>query len=93
MNLREFLQKKGFQINVASLGVWQAVDVCFINSEGWEDETQFDIQQFGTKSGNEELIRLFTDFCKENKYPTNTVINAVVVASARTYEELQTHLC
>ncbi len=89
MTVREFLKKKGLQINVDSLKVWQAVDICFINSDGREDETQFDVEHIGTKAGNEELIKLFSNFCAENGYKTNTVYNVVVVASARTYEELE----
>lgn len=50
-------------------------DIGFINNEGNEDETQFDIQ--GTRSMRQtisELTELFADFCKENGFSTRKVL-------------------
>lgn len=47
----------------------------FINNEGNEDETQFDIH--GTRSIRQaiaELTELFADFCKENGFSTRKVL-------------------
>lgn len=88
MNIKTCLKKKGLQIEVSSLGVWNSVDISFINSDGMEDETQFDVMFAGTKAGNEELAALYKDFCKENHFPTNTVQSVTIVKSARTYAEL-----
>lgn len=46
----------------------QIYNIGFINSDGIEDETQFD----GVKT-LKELSDLFRDFCKENGFKTNTV--------------------
>lgn len=49
-------------------------NIGFINSNGSEDETQFDIH--GTRTIKEtlnELTDLFKEFCKENGYKTNKV--------------------
>ena len=89
MNILECLNKKGLQIEVDSLKRCQSVDISFINSEGKEDETQFDVSHIGTVAGNKELEALFADFCKENGFKTNTVENVTVVASANSFEELE----
>ena len=88
MNIRECLKKNGWQIEVDYLGRYQSVDVDFINSDGNEDETQFDICGALTKAGEKELVDLYSDFCKENGFKTNTVISVTVVASADAMEEL-----
>ena len=49
-------------------------NIGFVNSEGNEDETQFDIH--GTHSMRKtisELTELFADFCKENDFSTRKV--------------------
>lgn len=49
-------------------------NIGFINSNGNEDETQFDIHGTRTiKETLDELTELFKDFCKENGYKTNKV--------------------
>lgn len=60
------------------------VDVGFIDDEGREDETQMDINAYD----EQELSSLFADFCKENKFPTNTVTYVTIVQIADTMEEL-----
>ena len=45
MNLLECISKKGLQIEVDSLKRCQSIDISFINSDGKEDETQFDVSQ------------------------------------------------
>lgn len=46
----------------------ETYNIGFINSDGMEDETQFE----GVKSLN-ELSDLFRDFCNENGFKRNTV--------------------
>lgn len=89
MTLNECIKKRGLQIEVGSLKVWQSVDVCFINSNGQEDETQFDVKHIGTKPGNDELEELFNTFCNENGFSNSTVQSITVVKSANSYEELE----
>ena len=89
MNIGECIKEKGWQMEVDSLKRYQSVDVAFINSDGLEDETEFDITGAGTKDGEKELTSLYKDFCKENGFKTNTVLSVTVVASADTKEELE----
>ena len=49
-------------------GYHETYNIGFINSDGMEDETQFE----GVKSLN-ELSDLFRDFCNENGFKRNTV--------------------
>ena len=52
------------------------MNVLFINSDGKEDETQFDISpaDFHYISGKcKELVLLWKDFCTENQIKQNTV--------------------
>ena len=51
------------------------VDVDFINNEGDMDETEFTICSYNFG----ELNKLFSDFCKENGFKTNTVINIRII--------------
>lgn len=85
MNIKQFIRKHGWQIECNSKpGRVMCVDVGFIDDEGREDETQMDINAYD----EQELSRLFVDFCKENKFPTNTVTSVVIVQIADTMEEL-----
>lgn len=89
MNIKECIKKNGLQTEVNELKRYQTVDVSFINSDGNEDETEFDVSFMGTKAGEDELSQLFADFCKENKFKTNTVLSVTVVKSADSFEELE----
>lgn len=51
------------------------VDVGFVNDIGQDDEKQMDINAYDER----ELNRLFTDFCKENKFSTNTMTYVTIV--------------
>lgn len=89
MDLREYIEQNGLLSNVSSFMEWQAVNIGFLNSRKSEDEVQFDIQRVDTNDGIKELSALFSDFCKENGFPNNTVQYVAVVKSASTYEELE----
>ena len=85
MTIKQYTKKCGWQIECdLKLCGAMTVDVAFIDKEGKEDETQFDIRAFD----RQELSDLFADFCKENKLPRNTVINIIIVQMADTMEEL-----
>lgn len=90
MTIKEYVKKYGMQMEVDHLKLYQSVDIDFINSEGMEDETQFDIANAATKSGIAELNDLFKQFCKENGFKTNTVTGITIVKSANTRKELET---
>lgn len=61
-----------------------SVDIGFVNDDGREDETQMDINAYD----EQELSKLFTSFCKENKFPINTVTYVTIVQIANTMDEL-----
>ena len=85
MNIKQFIRKHGWQMECNSKPsrvMW--MDVGFIDDERREDETQMDINAYD----EQELSRLFVDFCKENKFPTNTVTAVTIVQIADTMEEL-----
>lgn len=86
MTIKEFIKKKGWNIECETKPCrWMSVDVSFVNSEGIEDETNFDIKAYKTN----ELEELFKNFAKENNYPVNTVYGVTITAMAETYEELE----
>lgn len=43
-------------------------DIGFINSDGAEDETEFDVRDY------DELVELWEDFCKENGFRYDSVL-------------------
>ena len=91
MTIKQYVKKNGFQTEISGpLKRWQTVDIGFMNSDGRNDETQFDVQLVLEDSGLEELNSLFTDFCKENGFRCNTVTAVTIVQCADTYEELET---
>jgi len=88
MRLKECIRKNGLQIEVDTLKRWQSVDIDFINADGREDETQFDVKAVCTRSGIDELEKLYRDFCRENRFPENTVQSVTVVKNANSLEKL-----
>lgn len=89
MNVIECIKKNGVQMEVDSLKRYQTVDICFLDSDGNVDETEFTVKGFCTKAGNKELSDLFSDFCKENGFVRNKVISVTIVKSADTRDELE----
>lgn len=86
MTVKEFIRKKGWNIECDSRsGRWMSVNVSFVNSAGKDDETSFDIAAYSVK----ELTELFRDFCKENRFPNNTVFGITITAMASTFEKLE----
>lgn len=51
------------------------IDIDFINNEGKEDQTEFDLEDYNVN----ELRALYNNFCRENNFPNNTVIKITVV--------------
>ena len=69
--------------------VYQTVDVNFINLAGLIDETKFNVRYVDSTEGQNELTKLFQDFCKDNGFKTNTVTGISIVRVARTRAELE----
>lgn len=64
--------------NKLQLMTWPQKDamynIAFVNSDGRDDETQFDIHgEKMLEETAEELSSLFADFCKENKFKEDSV--------------------
>ncbi len=89
MTIREVLKRSGWQLEcpVSKVIRFANVDVDF-GTDGEPDEAQFTIKHPFTKAAEDELTTLFTAFCKENNYSTNTVISVTVVSTAETLKEL-----
>lgn len=85
MTIKQCIKKCGWQQECTSTVCRvMSVDVDFVNSDGKEDETQFDIRAYDEA----ELSELYAAFCEENKYPRNTVISVTVVQMADSMETL-----
>ncbi len=88
MTIKQCIKEKGWIMEVAEIKRFQSVDIAFINNEGKEDETEFDISGACSDAGTEELAGLYDDFCKENEIKNNTVLAVIVAKSADTCEDL-----
>ena len=88
MTVEQCIKKNGYQSEVKSIKLFSSVDISFVNSEGIDDETQFDVINVLTRSGIEELSELFDTFCKENGFKNNTVYALTIVKSASSLEDL-----
>lgn len=85
MTIREYLKKNGWQIECKpELCKAMSVTIGFINEKKQEEETQMDILAYNEK----ELSSLFSEFCKENGFPQNTVTYIDVVQIAESLEKL-----
>lgn len=88
MTVLECINDAGIQMETDSIRMYQTVDIAFINSDGRDDETEFDVSFLGTRAGVSELRMLYANFCKDNGFPTDTVTSISVVKSADSFEEL-----
>lgn len=59
------IEQAGKEVVTAGGGTYR---IGFINSDGVEDETEFDVFNM------EELKMLYRDFCRENGFRQNTVL-------------------
>ena len=62
-------------------GYWN-INIQFVNSDGAEDETQFDIKPYRFDYGVgrcSELVELWKEFCKENGFKQNSVLEIYIV--------------
>lgn len=87
MTIREYIKEYGWQSDCVLVPGYQyvIVHVEFINDEDNYDATSFDIEKHNVDS----LDELYDDFCYINRFPTDTVTEIAIVASAVTMEELQ----
>lgn len=88
MKISDFIRTEGIDAEVSPVKKWSDVIVNFVNDEGADDETSFDVENVDTEEGKKELEELFEGFCEENNFPVDTVTGVCVNATADTYEEL-----
>lgn len=85
MTVRQYIRKYGWQIECEPNACRaMSVDIGFMDPDGRDDETQFDIAAYDER----ELSGLFDGFCKENHFRRNTVIGITIVQTADTMEDL-----
>ncbi len=89
MTISEWFNENGLRYNVEYVKVWQSVSIHFLNADGRDDETQFDVKNIDNKRGKRELENLYGDFCRENGFPLDTVQCITVMQSGYTYRELE----
>ncbi|MGN0485531.1 MAG: hypothetical protein ACI4HI_18485 [Lachnospiraceae bacterium] len=85
MTIKQYIKKNGwaFDCEVHPCRA-MSVDIGFINGDGLNDETQFDIKAYDA----DELSDLFHDFCKENHCSERSVRYIVIVETADTMDDL-----
>ena len=88
MTIKECFIKNGYQFETNKIKRFSSVDVSFVNPEGRDDETQFDVMDVLTGNGIGELSELFDTFCKENGFNNDTVYALTIVKSASSLEAL-----
>ena len=84
MNVKQCIKENGWEINCDVAGCRYMIVHVVFEVNGLDDSVSFDIKAYDTN----ELSELFCGFCKENKFPTNTVTNISIVAAASTKKEL-----
>lgn len=84
MKLKKYIKEKGWQTSCAPKPCRaMKVDVGFV-ADGEMQETQFEIRAYDA----DELEELFSEFCKENVFPQNTVCSVTIVEFGETREGL-----
>lgn len=77
MTIRELYEEyREFEINETRSAIY---NIQFVNSDGELDETQFTLDSESSESALEELIQLFGDFCKENGFREDEVVEVAYV--------------
>lgn len=86
MTIKQYIQKHGLQWDCdPRLHRAMSVAITFTNNEGEKDEVEFSVI---IQDSVNELNALFSEFCKENGFPQNTVDYVSVVHAAETMKEL-----
>nr|WP_297765789.1 hypothetical protein [uncultured Butyrivibrio sp.] len=88
MTLKRFIKTEGITMNVPRIKRWSAVEIGFIGSNGYEDYTEFHVQHALTNDGINELDKLYSDFCKDEKIPKDTVEYVSIRVTADTEDSL-----
>ena len=86
MTIKQYIQKHGLQWDYdPGLHRAMSVVITFTNNDGKKDEVKFSVT---IQDSVNELNALFSEFCKENGLPQNTVDYVSVVRAAETMKEL-----
>lgn len=86
MTIKQCLKRNGWQDETTTFGMYRymSVDINFLDFNNSEQETQFDI----TAYDEDELEKLFCEFCDESHFPKNRVISITIVNKALLLEDL-----
>lgn len=81
MTIKQCIKEKGWQMESDTEPPYRSMDVSIgFQTDGFADETQFHINTYDVN----ELTELYSEFCKENNIPKNTVTSISIV---QLYEE------
>ena len=89
MTIKQCIKQKGFVIECETcVHRWEEVYVHFLNPtyHMMEDCVSFDINV--AKNGYKELDQLYTQFCKDEGIPRNTVTSLSITCMGDTQEDL-----
>lgn len=76
MTIKQYIKEKGWQMESDTELPYRSMDVDIsFQTDGIADETQFHINAYDVN----ELTELFSEFCKENNIPNNTVTSINIV--------------
>lgn len=88
MTLKRFIKTKGITMDVPRIKRWSAIEIGFIGSDGYEDCTEFHVQHALTNDGINELDKLYSDFCNDEKISKDTVVYVAIRVTADTEDTL-----
>lgn len=81
MTIKQYIKEKGWQMECDTELPYRSMDVDIsFQTDGIADEAQLHINAYDVN----ELTELFSEFCKENNIPNNTVTSINIV---QIYEE------
>lgn len=91
MTVKQYILKHGLRYDCEP-GLHRAISVIitFTNISGENDSTEFSLT---LNDPVNELDRLFSEFCKENGFPRNTVTYISIVRAAQTMNQLVAFEC
>lgn len=83
MTIKEICRSGRLVAEVLSVKNYSAVNVRFMTTDKCEDETQLDLSHSPlTRAGEAELTELWESLCKEFNAKKDSMLSAVVVATA-----------
>lgn len=89
MTIREICRSGKLVAEVLPVKNFSAVNIRFMTTDGYEDETQLDLSQSPlTRGGEAELSELWESLCGEFNAKKDSVTGVVIVATADSKSQL-----